>query len=160
HRAAHTRVFEIRAGAGVSETGDRPDLVVTRERLRHRLRDLAGRARDEDLLAGERRHNGDNGERGESEANAIAHEGLRPVYASNLAWPDAPAGTSISGLKTPLRWSSVKRPWIISNAASGSPSGIVASCRVACATSHPCRSWSAKAIPSEGPVFSMTPGLP
>src|SRR5207245_10634051 len=65
--------------------------------------------------------------------------GLRPVYARSFSWPDAPAGTLISRLKTPLRWSSVKRPWIISNAASGRPSGIFVSWPGAVATSQPRR---------------------
>src|SRR5438552_7735860 len=67
-------------------------------------------------------------------------DGSRPVYASSLSWAAALFGTFTSGLNTPLRWSSVNRPWIMSNAASGRPCGMVASCPLAFARSQPCRS--------------------
>lgn len=43
----------------------------------------------------------------------VQRDGLRPVYARSLSWAEALAGTATSGPKTPLRCSSVKRPWMI-----------------------------------------------
>jgi hypothetical protein len=42
-----------------------------------------------------------------------SQRGWRPVYARSRSCQEASSATAIAGLKTPLRCSSVKRPWIV-----------------------------------------------